>query len=79
MIKNNRKFAEKHVGKPCLYRGYSVEIIGYLEGVDNVIIITGRPSGWDLSLLSERHIILADVRSPAKFRCVYINEITIEK
>lgn len=79
MIKSNRKFAEKHVGKPCLYRGYSVEIIGYLEGVDNVIIITGYPSGWDLSLLRERHIILADVRSPAKFLCVYINEITIEK
>lgn len=73
----NKKFAEKHVGKPCLYRGYDVEIIGYLEGVDNVIIITGGPSGWDLSLLSERHIILADVRNSAKFRCVYIGELTI--
>ena len=79
MIKSNRKFAEKHAGRLCLYRGYGVEIIGYLEGVDDVIIITGCPSGWDLSLLSERHIILADVRRSAKFRCVYINEITIEK
>lgn len=79
MIKNNRKFAEKHVGKPCLYRGYSVEVIGYLEGVDDVIIITGCPNGWDRSLLSERHIILMDMRGSAKFRCVYINEITIEK
>ena len=79
MIKSNRKFAEKHAGRLCLYRGYSVEIIGYLEGVDDVIIITGSPYGWDQSLLSERHIILADVRRSAKFRCVYINEITIEK
>lgn len=79
MIKSNRKFAEKHAGRPCLYRGYSVEIIGYLEGVDDVIIIAGYPSGWDLSLLRERHIILAGVRSSAKFLCVYINEITIEK
>ena len=79
MIKSNRKFAEKHAGRLCLYRGYGVEIIGYLEGEDDVIIITGCPYAWDQSLLSERHIILADVRRSAKFRCIYINEITIEK
>lgn len=75
----NKKFAEENAGRLCLYRGYSVKIVGYFEDVDNVIIITGYPSGWDRSLLSQRHIILESVQGSDKFRCVYISELTMEK
>ena len=72
----NKEFAEKYAGRMFLYRGYNVKVVGYIE--DNAIIITGCPHGWDQILLSERHIILAKMRSSDKFMCVHMGELTIQ-
>ena len=73
----NKEFAEKYAGKMRLYRGYRVKIVGYLEDTVNIIIVTKCPFGWDQSLLSKRHIILAEMRRSAKFMCVHMGELTI--
>ena len=75
----NKKFAEKNAGRICLYRGYRVKIVGYLEDTINIIIVTKCPFGWDQSLLSKRHVILAGMRSSDKFMCVHMGELIMEK
>lgn len=74
----NKKFAEKNAGRIRLYRGYRVKIVGYLEDTINIIIVTKCPFGWDQSLLSKWHVILAGMRSLDKFMCVHMGELTIQ-